>query len=107
MRAFLGFCNLCELREQTGERPSPDSGDSGAGAKYLYEVFRGGLIELPLALSRYLRRLLARARRSDADVHLLLFAARSDDDRHAGRVINPVPACEGHPSAARAGAVVD
>jgi len=33
-----------------------------------------------------LRRSLARARRSEADVHRLLFAACPDDDRHAGRV---------------------
>jgi hypothetical protein len=41
-----------------------------------------------LALTLCLRRSLARARRSDADVHSLLFAACPDDDRHAGRVIN-------------------
>jgi len=61
-----------------------------------------------LALTRSLRRSLARARRSDADVHLLLLAACSDDDRHAGRVIDPVPARDGQPSAAaRVGAVAD
>jgi len=61
-----------------------------------------------LALTRSLRRSLARARRSDADVHLLLSAACPDDDRHAGRVINPVPARVGQPSAAaHAGAVAD
>jgi hypothetical protein len=61
-----------------------------------------------LALTRPLRRSLARARLSDADMHLLLFAACSDDDWHAGRVIDPVPAHEGQPSAAAwAGAVAD
>ena len=61
-----------------------------------------------LALTRSLRRSLARAGLSDADVHLLLLAACPDDDRHAGRVIDPVPARDGQPSAAAlAGAVAD
>jgi hypothetical protein len=55
-----------------------------------------------------LRRSLARACLSDADVHLLLPAACSDNDRHAGWVIDPVPARDGQPSAAaRVGAVAD
>src|SRR5689334_9737053 len=61
-----------------------------------------------LALTRSLRRSLARACLSEADVHLLLLAACSDNDRHAGRVIDPVPARDRQPSAAaRVGAVVD
>jgi hypothetical protein len=59
-----------------------------------------------LALTWSLRRSLARARRSDTDVHLSLFAACPDDDRHAGRVINPVPARVSQPPAAWVRAVV-
>jgi hypothetical protein len=33
MGAFLGFCNLCQLRESGGERPSPDPGDSSASPR--------------------------------------------------------------------------
>src|SRR5579859_6812853 len=61
-----------------------------------------------LALTRSLRRSLPRARRSEADVHLLLLVACSDDDRHAGRVVDPVSAHVGQPSAAAwVGAVAD
>jgi len=61
-----------------------------------------------LALTRFLGRSLARAGYSQPDVHLLLFATRFHDERHAGWVIDPVPAGVSQPpGVAGIGAVGD
>src|SRR5580704_11045551 len=91
----------------TAASGSPTRSAKQQGRIALLGVAEGGSAGL-LALTRFWRRSLARACLSDADVHLLLLAACSDNDRHAGRVIDPVPARDGQPSAAaRVGAVAD
>jgi anti-sigma B factor antagonist len=82
-------------RRHHGDPHADRPGPAGPGRALVGRVRSGWL-----ALTGSLRRSLARAGLADADVHLLLLAADSDNDRHAGRAIDPVPARDGQPSAA-------